>query len=72
MPIRLRELKMRWRRGCTLNRDYVDTLKFLHELGVTYVTCSGLITTGNAATPSSEELQLSNDEVKDILDIWEE
>lgn len=52
---------------CTLNKDYVSTLSFLHELGVLYVTCSGLITTGNAATSSSEELQLSNDEVKDIL-----
>ena len=38
---------------CTLNRDYVDTLKFLKEKGVMYVTCSGLITTGNALTESS-------------------
>jgi MoaA/NifB/PqqE/SkfB family radical SAM enzyme len=33
---------------CTLNEDYVKTLEFLHDLGVTYVTCSGLITTCNA------------------------
>lgn len=52
---------------CKLNGDYVDTLKFLHELGVTYVTCSGLITTGNALTDKSFDLQLTNEEIKDIL-----
>ena len=52
---------------CTLNRDYVDTLKFLKEKGVMYVTCSGLITTGNALTESSESLQLSTEEIKKIL-----
>ena len=29
----------------------------LREMGVLYVTCSGLITTGGAATPASEKLQ---------------
>ncbi len=52
---------------CTRNRDYVKTLEFLCGLGVTYVTCSGLITTGNAAKPDSEQLQLSGDELKQIL-----
>ena len=52
---------------CTLNRDYVSTLKFLKEKGVIYVTCSGLITTGNAATPESESLQLSHAEIRAIL-----
>ena len=52
---------------CTLNRDYVKTLEFLHSKGVMYVTCSGLITTGNAATESSEALQLSEEEIKVIL-----
>ncbi|MBE7003389.1 MAG: radical SAM protein [Ruminococcaceae bacterium] len=52
---------------CTLNRDYVSTLRFLHERGVRYVTCSGLITTGNAAKEASEQLQLTNAEVRDIL-----
>jgi len=52
---------------CTLNRDYVKTLEFLHEKGVLYVTCSGLITTGNAATGSSESLQLTNEELERIL-----
>ena len=52
---------------CTLNRDYVKTLKFLHEKGVIYVTCSGLITTGNAAEEASERLQLSRAELEEIL-----
>ncbi len=52
---------------CTKNKDYVKTLEFLHGLGVTYVTCSGLITTGNAAKEASESLQLSREEIKDIL-----
>lgn len=52
---------------CTLNKDYVETLKFLHEKGVLYVTCSGLITTGNGATEDSQSLQLSTEEIRDIL-----
>lgn len=52
---------------CTLNSDYVETLKFLHEKGVTYVTCSGLITTGNATTEASENLRLSNTQIREIL-----
>ncbi len=52
---------------CTSNKDYVRTLEFLHDLGVTYVTCSGLITTGNATGEESEKLQLSSDEIKRIL-----
>ena len=52
---------------CTLNRDYVKTLALLHELGVLYVTCSGLITTGNAETAESERLQLGRAELKNIL-----
>lgn len=52
---------------CTLNRDYVKTLKFLHEKGVIYVTCSGLITTGNAAEEASERLQLKGAELEEIL-----
>lgn len=34
---------------CRLNADYVSTLRFLHELGVRFVTVSGLICTGGAA-----------------------
>ncbi len=52
---------------CTLNRDYVKTLEFLHDKGVTYVTCSGLITTGNATKTESERLQLDEDEIGQVL-----
>lgn len=52
---------------CTLNRDYVKTLEFLHNKGVSYVTCSGLITTGNALCSESESMQLSEEEIKEIL-----
>ena len=52
---------------CTLNRDYEKTLEFLHGLGVIYVTCSGLITTGSAAGAASEALQLSSEELEEIL-----
>ena len=52
---------------CTLNRDYVKTLEYLHEKGVIYVTCSGLITTGNAAEAESESLQLTSEELEKIL-----
>ena len=52
---------------CTLNKDYVKTLELLHELGVIYVTCSGLITTGSAAQAPSEALQLESGELDQIL-----
>ena len=52
---------------CTLNKDYVKTLEFLHEKGVIYVTCSGIITTGNATGELSESLQLSGEELEKIL-----
>ncbi len=52
---------------CTLNRNYRKTLEFLHDKGVLYVTCSGLITTGNAAGEASERLQLTSGELEKIL-----
>jgi len=52
---------------CAKNKDYVETLKFLKEKGVCYVTCSGLITTGNALSDESESLQLSREEIKQVL-----
>lgn len=52
---------------CTLNEDYVKTLEFLHGLGVIYVTCSGLITTGNARGEASEKLRLSKEKISQIL-----
>ena len=53
---------------CTKNREYQDTLKFLHALGVTYVTCSGLIVTGNARKEESERTQLAEEELYRILE----
>ena len=52
---------------CKINKDYIETLKFLHELGVKYVTCSGLIMTGNAEKEDSKETQLTNDELFEVL-----
>ena len=52
---------------CTKNRDYRTTLEYLHGKGVRYVTCSGLITTGAAAEAPSEALQLTTEEIRDVL-----
>lgn len=52
---------------CTLNRNYLGTLEFLRDRGVRYVTCSGLITTGNALGEESSSLQLDSEELKSIL-----
>lgn len=52
---------------CSANTDYDDMLKFLHEMGVEYVTCSGLIVTGNATSSGSRETQLSNDEIYEVV-----
>ncbi len=52
---------------CTINKNYVETLKYLHSLGVKYVTCSGLIITGNAKKEASKSTQLSEEELYNIL-----
>lgn len=52
---------------CSINKNYVETLKFLHDLGVKYVTCSGLILTGNATKENSKETALSEEELLKIL-----
>ena len=52
---------------CSLNKDYVMTLKFLKNLGVTYVTCSGLIPAGNAVKDESKSTQLTGEELYQIL-----
>lgn len=52
---------------CTLNKDYVETLKHLHLRGVKYVSCSGLIMTGNACNEASKATQLSSEELYSIL-----
>lgn len=52
---------------CKINADYRKTLEFLKELGVKYVSCSGLIITGNACREISRSTQLGEDELYDIL-----
>lgn len=52
---------------CSINKNYLETLKYLHELGIKYVSCSGLIVTGNAKTEVSKETQLSEEELYGIL-----
>ena len=52
---------------CSINKRYVDTLKFLHDLGIKYVTCSGLIMTGNATKKASKNTALSEKELCKIL-----
>ena len=53
---------------CKLNKKYKETLVFLNELGVKYVSCSGLIVTGNAKTEKSKETQLESEELYQILE----
>lgn len=52
---------------CRLNKDYKKTLEFLHDLGIIYVTCSGLILTGNAKNEDSEELRIEGEELYQSL-----
>lgn len=52
---------------CTKNKDYAQTLAFLKELGVSYVTCSGLIVTGNATLNQSVTTQLGTDEIYEVV-----
>ena len=49
---------------CTLNSDYISTVKFLHEnYGVTYFTCSGLILTGKAKDKESNAYRLTKEDI---------
>lgn len=52
---------------CKLNSDYVDTLKFLHKLGVEYVSCSGIIFTGNARNEDAKNQQMTEEELYETL-----
>lgn len=52
---------------CSLNRDYAETLRFAHSLGVRYATCSGLIPSGSAEGEASRATALSSEELADIL-----
>ena len=52
---------------CSLNTHYAETLRFVHSLGVRYVTCSGLIPSGSACGQESRATALTPDELTDIL-----
>ena len=51
---------------CKKNSDYISTLKFAKELGVKFVTVSGLICTGTAEI-NHYEYDLSSDELYSIV-----
>ena len=51
---------------CKKNADYRSTLEFVNELGVRFVTASGLILTGSAGI-NHEEYDLSEKDLKDII-----
>jgi len=52
---------------CRTNGDYTATLRFLKELGIRYVTCSGLIPSGNALEAASASTALRGEELEKIL-----
>lgn len=52
----------------TNNQDYVSTLSFLHELGIIYVTCSGIIHTGNATNEDAEKGELTSEGLTSMLE----
>lgn len=49
------------------NKDYGNTLRFIHDLGVYCVGCSGLIPTGGAIDQISSGKVLSSNELTEIL-----
>ena len=52
---------------CSLNTDYAATARFVHELGVRYVTCSGLIPSGSAEGAESQTTRLTEEQLTDVL-----
>ena len=52
---------------CSLNEDYAATVRFIHELGVRYVTCSGLIPSGSAEGAESQATRLTEEQLTDVL-----
>lgn len=48
---------------CSLNKDYVNTIKFAESLGVRYFSTSGLIPSGNAKNAISEVTKLNENEI---------
>ena len=52
---------------CSVNSDYATTLRFVHDLGVRYVTCSGLIPSGSALGTESQATALTEQQLTDVL-----
>ena len=52
---------------CSLNTDYAATVRFVNELGVRYVTCSGLIPSGGAEGAESRATRLTEEQLTDVL-----
>ena len=52
---------------CSMNSDYAATLRFVHDLGVRYVTCSGLIPSGSAESGASRATALTEQQLTDVL-----
>ena len=52
---------------CSLNEAYTATVRFVHELGVRYVTCSGLIPSGSAEGAESRATRLTEEQLTDVL-----
>lgn len=52
---------------CSLNTTYDETLRFVHGLGVRYVTCSGLIPSGGAVGDESRATALTEQQLTDVL-----
>ncbi|EUB12944.1 radical SAM domain protein [Shuttleworthella sp. MSX8B] len=52
---------------CSVNADYLETLRFLYGLGVRFVTVSGLIVTGNARSIGSRASTLTEKMLTQIL-----
>lgn len=52
---------------CSINQDYDKTVEFVHQLGVKYLSSSGLIPTGNARTGDSKCTALSKKEITGVL-----
>lgn len=49
------------------NKDYANTIKFVHDLGICFVGCSSLIPTGGAVEQISTGKALTPAELKEIL-----
>ena len=52
---------------CSINKNYLETIKFASKLGVKYFSCSGLIPTGAATKSDSIITRLSKEEITSII-----